>query len=67
MNCCEFPSTSVAAGDRSAARDRAARALDTTVQAVLFSEIFKPLAKALGPLGDVAVNATVARLIGGRR
>ena len=62
MKCCGSPTTSIAASDSAATR-----ALDTTVQALLFSEIFKPLAKALGPLGDLVVDSTVQRLTGPRR
>jgi hypothetical protein len=36
--------------------------LESTLQAVLFSAILKPLAKGLGPVGDVAVDSVVQHL-----
>jgi len=35
---------------------------ESTLQAVLFSEILKPLAKDLGPVGDVALGSVTQRL-----
>lgn len=44
----------------SAAAER--RALTGTVEAVVFREVLKPLAAALGPLGDVMVGAVADRI-----
>jgi hypothetical protein len=57
MKCCGSPTTSIAVNSPSAAR-----AAETTLQAVLFSEILKPLAKGLGPVGDVAIESVVGQL-----
>jgi hypothetical protein len=57
MKCCELPTTSIAGilpGAPSVAQ--------STLQALLFSEILKPLAKGLGPVGDVAIESVVQHL-----
>ena len=41
-----------------AARDVATR----TIQAIIFREILKPLASALGPVGDIATNSVADSL-----
>ena len=35
---------------------------EEALQAVLFSEIFKPLAKTLGPVGDIAIESVAQHL-----
>ena len=57
MKCCASPASPVAVGP--AASERAAQ---TTMQALLFSEILKPLAKGLGPVSEVAVESVVQHL-----
>jgi hypothetical protein len=57
MKCCGSPTTSSAA-QPPVATHVAERAL----QAVLFSEILKPLAKGLGPVGEVAVDTVAQNL-----
>jgi hypothetical protein len=57
MKCCGSPATSSATDPPGAAR-----VAESTLQAVLFSEILKPLAKGLGPVGDVALESVVQRL-----
>jgi hypothetical protein len=57
MKCCESPTASIAPLPPSAAR-----VAQSTLQAVLFSEILKPLAKGLGPVGDVAVDSVAQNL-----
>jgi hypothetical protein len=37
----------------------AGRAVETTLQAMLFSSILKPLAAGLGPAADIAVESVV--------
>ncbi len=41
-----------------------ARVAESTLQALLFSQILKPLAKDLGPVGEVAVESVVQRMFG---
>jgi ABC-type enterobactin transport system permease subunit len=57
MKCCASPITFIAVNAPSPAR-----AAESTLQAVLFSAILKPLAKGLGPVGDVAVDSVVQHL-----
>jgi len=64
MRCCASPTTSIAADARELAAGGAPRARgdDTTLRArdvmnaVLFREIIKPLARGLGPLGEIATG-----------
>ena len=64
MRCCASPTISIAADVRERAEDAALRARrdDTTLRArdvmnaVLFREILKPLARGLGPLGEIAIG-----------
>jgi hypothetical protein len=57
MKCCASPATSIAGNPPAAAG-----VAESTLQAVLFSEILKPLAKGLGPVGDVAIESVVQHL-----
>jgi hypothetical protein len=57
MNCCGSPSIPISAN-----QPNAARVAQSTLQAVLFSEILKPLAKGLGPVGDIAVDSVAQHL-----
>jgi hypothetical protein len=57
MKCCGSPTTSIAAVPPSAAH-----VAQSTLQAVLFSEILKPLAKGLGPVGEIAVDSVAQHL-----
>jgi hypothetical protein len=40
----------------------AARVAQSALQAVMFSEILKPLTKDLGPAGDITVEAVTQKL-----
>ncbi len=51
MKCCALPTISTAAS----ANDRALVA--GQMNALLFAQVLKPLAKALGPFGDAAVES----------
>lgn len=57
MKCCG-PSSSSIAGNL----PDAARAAESTLQAVLFSEILKPLAKGLGPVGDIVLDSVAQHI-----
>ena len=52
------------AGVSSASGDRARVA--GAVEAIVFREVLKPLASALGPLGDVVVGVVTDRLFASR-
>jgi hypothetical protein len=53
MRCCASPPTSIAADPR----DVAQRSARDVMNAVLFREILKPLARGLGPVGEIALGA----------
>jgi hypothetical protein len=57
MKCCASPTTSIVVNSPAPAR-----AAQATLQAVLFSEILKPLAANLGPVGDLAIESVVQHL-----
>jgi hypothetical protein len=57
MKCCGLP-TVPSAADAPPAQPAAADAL----QAIVFGEILKPLSAALGPVGDIAVEALSQQL-----
>ena len=57
MKCCGSPTAAIAASPPDAAH-----VAQSTLQAVLFSEILKPLAKGLGPVGDIAVDSVAQQL-----
>jgi len=57
MKCCGSPTTSIAP-----IPPDVAHLAQSALQAVLFSEILKPLAKDLGPVGDVALSSVAQRL-----
>ncbi len=61
MKCCGSPITSIAV---SAPDER--RIAEPLLQGVLFSQILKPLAAGLGPVGEVAVDVVAQRLFGPR-
>ncbi len=61
MKCCGSPTTFTAVN--SGVRAPAAA---NVMQAVLFSEILKPISAALGPLGDSAVAAVTQGLFIGK-
>ncbi len=61
MRCCASPTTSTAANGGAPALAAAGFAANA-IQAVLFSEILKPLSAALGPVGDVALAAATQGL-----
>ena len=54
MRCCGSPTISIAA-------DRVVNARDVA-SAVLFREILKPLARGLGPVGEIALGAVADSL-----
>jgi hypothetical protein len=56
MKCSGSPTTSTAADVERT------RAVDATVNAIVFREILKPLAAGLGPLGETAVDAVADRI-----
>ena len=62
MRCCASPTTSTAADARVEGR-QAARGV---VDALLFREILKPLAQALGPVGETALGTVVDGLFAPR-
>ena len=65
MNCCGAPSTSSSAARSVAERPNTAHGVaETTLQGLLFSQILKPLAKDLGPVGEVALESVVQRMFG---
>ncbi len=54
MKCCASQTTSTAvSADRALVAER--------VNALLFAQVLKPLAKSLGPLGDLAIDAVVEK------
>jgi hypothetical protein len=57
MKCCGSPTTFIGVS-----RPDTRPAADNVLQAVLFSEIFKPLAKTLGPVGDITIEAVAQHL-----
>ncbi len=59
MKCCASLTTSIVANANPTAPGRA---VETTLQAMLFSSILKPLAAGLGPAADIAVESVVAHL-----
>jgi hypothetical protein len=59
MKCCASPTTSTAPDARAVEAARVARAF---TNALLFREILKPLASALGPVGETALGSVVDRL-----
>ncbi len=66
MRCCASPTTSTAANGGAPALAAGGFAANgfaaNAIQAVLFSEILKPLSAALGPVGDVALAAATQGL-----
>ncbi len=66
MKCCASPTTSIVANANPRAANAnppaAGRAVETALQAMLFSSILKPLAAGLGPAADVAVESVVEQL-----
>jgi hypothetical protein len=69
MKCCVSPTTSIAVSPApSAVRSTAQRVAGpdpsavAALQAVIFSEVLKPLAQALGPVGDVTLSSVSAQL-----
>jgi hypothetical protein len=59
MRCCGSPTTSTAAD---AAAGAAAASARDVASAVLFREILKPLARGLGPVGEIALGAVADSL-----
>jgi hypothetical protein len=59
MKCCASPTTSTAANANPSV---AGHAVETTLQAMLFSSILKPLAAGLEPAADIAVESVVQHL-----
>jgi len=59
MKCCVSQTTSTVPDARAAQAADAARAF---TNALLFREILKPLAGALGPVGETALGSVVDRL-----
>jgi hypothetical protein len=57
MKCCGSPITSIAVNSPGAER-----VVNATLQAIMFGEIMKPLAKSLGPVGDVLVASVAQQL-----
>jgi hypothetical protein len=57
MRCCASPTISTAG--EAAERGRDAR---DAVAAILFREVLKPLAKGLGPVGEIALGAVADEL-----
>jgi hypothetical protein len=57
MKCCASPTTSIVVNS-----PEPGRAAQATLQAVLFSEILKPLAANLGAVGDLALESVVQHL-----
>jgi hypothetical protein len=55
MKCCGSPTTSIAASDMASMDDK--RRVENAMQAVVFAEILKPLAKSLGPFGELATGS----------
>jgi hypothetical protein len=62
MKCCGSPAPSIAAN-----APAATRAVQSTLQAVLFSELLKPLGKDCGPLGDLLAASFAQRVAGPRK
>jgi hypothetical protein len=60
MRCCGSPTISIAA------EPRPVRAQDV-LDAMLFREILKPLARGLGPLAEIALGAVADELFVRRR
>ena len=58
MRCSASPTTSIAAE----ASPDAARTAQSAVEALLFAQVLRPLAGALGPLGDVFASELAAKL-----
>jgi hypothetical protein len=59
MRCCVSPTTSIAAEPR----DLEQRTARDVLSAVLFREILKPLARGLGPVGEVALGSVADALV----
>ena len=59
MRCCASPTTSTAAD---AARVEEQRSARDVASAVLFREILKPLARGLGPVGEIALGTVADEL-----
>ncbi len=57
MKCCASPTTSTAVNVPDAGRSAG-----QVMQAVIFSQILKPLTAALGPAGDMTVESIAQRL-----
>jgi hypothetical protein len=57
MKCCESPTTSTAVNVSDATRGAG-----DVMQAIIFSQILKPLTAALGPVGDAAVESLAQNL-----
>jgi len=55
MKCCASPTISTAA-------DRVVPVVSQTVEALVFGEVLKPLAAALGPMGDQLVEIVAERV-----
>jgi hypothetical protein len=60
MKCCGSPTTSTAANVPDV--NDTARRVENAMQAVVFSEILKPLAASLGPFGDIATGSIAQHL-----
>lgn len=64
MTCC-VSSTIVSASTATTTQsNNTAREVQSTLQGLLFSQILKPLAKDLGPVGEVAVESVVQHMFG---
>ena len=61
MKCCESPITSTVADNASVKPAMPIRPTDV-MQAVLFSDILKPLTAALGPVGEAVTSSVVQTL-----
>jgi len=59
MSCCASPTTSIAADEVRAQRQRSAY---DVASAVLFREILKPLAQGLGPVAEIALGTVADEL-----
>ena len=59
MRCCASPTTSTAADAVRVEEQRSAR---DVASAVVFREILKPLARGLGPVGEIALGTVADEL-----
>jgi hypothetical protein len=62
MKCCGLPAPVTAAS-----APTATQAVQSTLEAVLFGELLKPLTKDCGPLGDVLAASFAQRAVGPQR